>query len=242
MKLLVGLPVIVGSLLLAGCGKSEYQPVAKPATPKKEYKIDPNNYANLFPFAEGNSWTYNLESTAQNSKGEELKTTAEFEYRVKTLIKESDTAKRVILEIYRDGEVKDEQEWMVDSTGLYQLSLGASRKAFRPKQIVLKFPIQEKDLVKWEGTGPVPNGGEGKMKYEFKTDQLQPIDTDVAGESMMGLFVENAGSFVGPKGEGILAQNTWYVPGVGLARYKQVVRVNGGEAVITLRLKSYTVK
>jgi hypothetical protein len=241
MKFLVGLTVASVLLCLTGCGSSEYKPV-KQAIKVKEYKLDPNNYANLFPFTEGNRWTYALESSAQVQGQPNTETVAEFEYRVKQVIKESPTATRAILEVYRDTELREEQEWMVDATGLYQMSLGKDRRAFSPKQLVLKFPIKEGETSSWEGSGPTPLAKPGTMKYQFKVDKIQPIDTDVQGEALSGLFVENAGTFKADGQEGILAQNTWYVPGVGLARYKQVLKLKGVEAVLTLRLKSYTVK
>jgi hypothetical protein len=237
----LGLMLVVTPLVLVACGKSEYKPATSLIKPK-EYKLDPNNLANLFPFAEGNTWTYNMESSLQVPGKPAQNSDSEYQYKVARVVKESDTATRAILEVYRDGERKDDQEWLVDSTGLYQLSMGANRTAFNPKQIVLKFPIKAGEMVTWEGTGPLPIGGIGTLKYNFKAEELQIIDTDVKGETMKGLFVENAGTFKNDKGEGILAQNTWYVPGVGLARYKQVIKLKDGEAVLTLRLKSYTVK
>jgi hypothetical protein len=241
MKLILGLTSAIFVLSLAGCGKSEYEPT-KPLVKAKEYKIDPANLANLFPLAEGNTWTYVLESSTQRKGSEAVPGTSEFEYRVKTVVKESDSATRAILEVYRDGERRDEQEWLTDSTGIYQLSLGNDRKPFSPKQIVIKFPFKDGEMYTWEGDGPTPIGVRGHMKYSSKIDSMQPIDTDVAGEKMVGLFVENAGTFKTSEGEGILAQNTWFVPGVGLARYKQVLKLKDVEAVLTLRLKSYTVK
>jgi hypothetical protein len=59
---------------------------------------------------------------------------------------------------------------------------------------------------------------------------------------MSGLFIESSGTFKSAKGEGVVGNNSWFVPGVGLARFKQVVQIQGGRSSLTLRLKSYTIK
>jgi hypothetical protein len=232
--------------IVSGCKKQEYVP-EKVTVKAKKTELDMSNPAELFPFTEGNTWTYNLEATRTTTQGSGS-SSAELEYRVKSVSTTGKT-KKVVLETFQDGNKLDEQEWQTDDTGIYQVSIGIGdkKRVFTPPQQIVKFPPTKDAEGSWTGTGPIPSGGIGPQKYRSKIGEMQEIDTDILNERLTGLFVENFGTFEGKTTDGKtvpgeIGTNSWFVPKVGLGRYKQVIAVPGGKSEITLRLKSYTVK
>ncbi len=234
------LKISVGALGLVavGCGKGEYKPV-----PIKEPKVEEASKATpeqLYPLKVGNKWNYALEITREIDGKEPESGTVEIGYEVKSVSNPSPGVTRGVLVMSEEGKEKDEQVWEVDSTGVHQVSVGKTPIVFSPKQTIIKFPLKFDDVYDYKGTGITPLGEAGSMDYKFATHDSQPVDTDSG--RMSGLFIESSGSFKSPKGEGVVGNNSWFVPNVGLARFKQVVSIKGARSSLTLRLKSYTIK
>lgn len=223
---------------LVGCGSGTYKPVpVKEPKAEDSAKITPEQ---LYPLTVGNKWTYALEITRELEGKPAESGTVEIGYEVKSVSNPSAGVKRAVITMTEDGKPKDEQSWETDSTGVHQLSVGANPISFSPKQTIVKFPIKFDEVIDYKGSGITPLGQQGTMEYKFSTHEMQPVDTD-AGR-MNGLFIESSGTFKASSGEGVVGNNSWFVPGVGLARFKQIVQVKGGRSSLTLRLKSYTIK
>jgi hypothetical protein len=231
---------IIPILALAGCGKSDPKQSKKAEPPAP--KITAQNQRSLFPFSEGNSWNYDLEIVTEGKDRQKETRTGEIQYKVSKVTKGSDDSIRATLSVKEGGKVLDEQEWSIESNGIFQYSSKSVKTPFTPKQPVIRFPVKDQDEFKWEGTGMTPIGKPGKMKYAFKNDGIQKnVDTEMG--SMPGLFMQSAGTFQASDGiAGELITNSWFSPGVGLIRYRQVIGLKGVNSAITLRLKSYNVK
>jgi hypothetical protein len=227
-------------LSLAGCGKSDPKTSAKPKVP--DLKITAENQRSLFPFAVGNTWSYAIEIVSEGKDRPKETRTGEIQYKVVRVSNDSSDSVRATLAVMQDGKQQDEQEWSCESKGIFQLSSKSSKTPYSPKQPVIRFPVKDQDEFKWEGTGITPIGKQGKMVYAFKNDGIQKnVDTEM--ESMPALFMQSAGTFKASDGTaGQLVSNSWFSPGVGLIRYRQVIGLKGVNSAITLRLKSYNVK
>ncbi|MEI7986461.1 MAG: hypothetical protein WCI55_12615 [Armatimonadota bacterium] len=231
---------IIAIFSLAGCGKPDPKTSAKPALP--DIKITAENQRTLFPFAVGNTWTYAIEIVSEGKDRPKETRTGEIQYKVTKVSNDSGDSVRATLAVMQDGKQQDEQDWSCDSKGIFQLSSKSSKTPYSPKQPVIRFPVKDQDEFKWEGTGITPIGKQGKMEYAFKNDGIQKnVDTEM--ESMPALFMQSAGKFMSSDGTaGQLVSNSWFSPGVGLIRYRQVIGLKGMNSAITLRLKSYNVK
>lgn len=232
--------LVVAGLVVIGCGGPD---AAKPAEKKnevKDTKVTPENQATLFPFAEGNSWVFNVDIERQAAGQAKQVGNGQIEYRVKSVTKGANGETRAMLEVSQDGSKKDMQEWSMDSKGIYQVSMKAERIQFSPKQPVIRFPVKDQDVFNWQGTGLTPIGKSGKMSYAYKNDGMQVADTDMG--SMNCLYIQSTGKFQTGETVGVIATNSWFAPGVGLVRYRQAIRLKDLQSTITLRLKSYTVK
>jgi hypothetical protein len=227
-------------LTLVCCSKPEPKPAAKSET--LETLINATNEKSLFPFAVGNSWNYALEITAEAADRPKRSMAGEIQYKVTKVVKESGDSVRATIAVLQDGVQKDEQDWSCDNKGIFQVSMKSSKVPFVSKQPVIRFPVKAQDAFRWEGSGITPVGKPGTMKYAFKNDGFQEnVDTEMG--SMGAVFMQSAGTFKANDGtDGQLVVNSWFSPGVGLIRYRQVVGVKGVNSSITLRLKSYNVK
>lgn len=234
------LKLAVGALALVaiGCGKGEYKPVpVKDAKVEVADKLTPEQ---LYPLKVGNKWTYALEITRELEGKPAESGKVEIGYEVKSVSNPATGVTRGVILMTEEGKEKDEQVWEIDSTGVHQISVGKAPITFSPKQTIVRFPLKMDEVTDYKGTGITPLGETGTMDYKFSTHEMQQVDTDSG--RMSGLFIESSGTFKTPKSEGVVGNNSWFVPGVGLARFKQVVQVKGGRSSLTLRLKSYTIK
>jgi hypothetical protein len=226
-------------IVTIGCGSSAQKP-SQVMLDVKEVKITPQNQRSLFPITVGNSWVYTMEASAQSLKNPKKSMTGVLGYRVVKVLKVAPFAVRATIEVFLGGKKTDEQDWVMDDKGLFLVSTGAVKKAYSPRQPILKFPLKDQDNFKWEGTGSTPIGKPGKMTYAFKYDGMQNADTDMG--QMNAAFMQSVGAFKTDGGEiGKMGVNSWYSPGVGLVRYKQEIELKGAATSITLRLKSYNV-
>ncbi len=221
-----------------GCGKGEYKPV--PVKEPKVEGVDKITPDQLYPLKVGNKWNFALEISREIEGKAPENATVEIGYEVKSVTNPSTGVTRGVIAMSEEGKEKDEQVWEVDSTGIHQISVGKTPITFSPKQTIVKFPLKFEEVYDYKGTGITPLGEAGTMDYKFSTHEAQPVDTDSG--RMNGIFIESSGTFKSPKGEGVVGNNSWFVPGVGLARFKQVVSVKGARSSLTLRLKSYTIK
>ena len=239
MKFLPFVPAL--GILIVGCGGGTVPKPTSKTTETKNTKITAANQRSLFPFAEGNKWTFGMEVELELAGRSKQVIKGELMYKMTKVIKDSPTASRAIIEVWRDEKKQDEQEWGVDDKGIYQISMKGNRQAYSPKQPVIRFPVKDQDTFQWEGSGMTPISKPGTMKYVFKADGMQMVDTDMG--TLNGLFMQSGGTFKASDGTpGGLAVNAWFGPGIGLLRYRQLIRLKGGNTTITLRLKSYTVK
>ena len=226
------------ALVVVGCGKAEYKPV--PVKEPKAEDVSKITAESLYPLKVGNKWTYALEITREVEGKAPEQATVEISYEVKSVSNPSTGVTRGVIVMAEEGKVRDEQTWEIDGGGVHQLSVGKTPILFSPKQTIVKFPIKYDDVYSYKGTGVTPLGDTGNMDYKFSTHEPQNVDTDSG--RMNGIFVESSGTFKSAKGEGVVGNNSWFVPGVGLGRFKQVVSIKGARSSLTLRLKSYTIK
>lgn len=233
--------LIILGLTLVGCGKSDPKLAnAKPTTPV--VTVTSENQRTLFPFAVGNSWNFAIEIQTQAANRPKESVSGEVQYKVTKTIPVANDGVKATIAVMQDGKKIDEQDWICDSKGIFQISMKSSNSVFTPRQPVIRFPVKDQDEFRWEGTGVTPIGKPGSMKYAFKNDGVQPnVDTDMG--TMGALFMQTGGSFKTNEGViGNLVVNSWFSPGVGLIRYRQVISAKGVNSSLTLRLKSYNVK
>jgi hypothetical protein len=241
--LLSGSALFIG--VLSGCNKSANVAVVTPEKPVKQVEVNAQNEKTLFPIAEGNSWIFSMETkrelAGRPADQNPPPQTSEVEYKVAKVVDEGKGVYRAIFDLYKDGEKRDEQEWISEDFGYSLLSMSKNRIAYTPRQPIIRYPVTIDREYDWEGTGATPTGAKGSMKYHYKYNGLQDVDTEMGAIS--GMMLESVGSFKNDDGgEGTIANNSWFAPGIGLIRYKQVVGVKEGRSSITLRLKSYNVK
>ncbi|MEI8280866.1 MAG: hypothetical protein WCG75_00535 [Armatimonadota bacterium] len=236
--------IVVCVLAIVGCSKSD--PAGTTNKPKvaPEVQITTQNQKSLFPFAVGNSWTFAMEVSLETPNQPRSTGNLIVQYTVTKIATEGSTVKAT-LDVSNNGKVQDQQVWAVDSTGIYQVSTRPTPRPdallFEPKQPVMRFPIKNQETFIWEGKGLTPVNKKGTMKYAFKCDGNQTVDTDMG--SMNALFMQTGGSF--KTDEGVLGNiiiNAWFSPGVGLARYRQEIITKTAKSSITMRLKSYNIK
>lgn len=233
----------IGVIAASGCGESKDTP-AQTTTKKPEPKkmnLTADNQQTLYPLTEGSSWVYSMELERQMTGKQAERGQSLLEYRVAKSVKEGATATRATVEVYRNDVMEDTQEWYKDNSGVYQVSVGKDKKAYTPPQFIVKFPIKDQEEYTWKGNGTTPVGKRGELNYIFKCEGMMNADTDMG--AMHSVFVSSSGSFKAGDGqEGIIATNSWFAQDIGLIRYRQLVKIKGGQSTITLKLKSYTVK
>jgi hypothetical protein len=237
---------------LAGCrGGGEYVPQAvETVTPAK---IAPGQEATLFPVAEGNQWVYSLQFQAQ-AQGEPVNQEDTVTFTMRNVANEPNGARRFVIEISRRDAPTQRQTWRVSPRGIFVIQQPAGEEAaqvaFNPPQIVMPFPVENDREFTWEGVGALPAGGvSGRSRISGRIVGVQEFDTDA--RRMSGVCVETiqqwtirqpaAGGQPAQDIRGMAASSIWFVPNVGIARYRQELAFGNTVAVTVLRLKSHTV-
>lgn len=223
--------VALAGIVALGCGsksKGTYQPVA---TKKVEpAKIAPGNEAELFPAKEGSQWVYETEQvTAQGTQ------VGEVIFRAVKVIPTAD-GNKVQFEMENGGKIIDRQTWLINGKGIFQLTSGPQQVAFEPPQPVLLFPADAGRTFSWQGKGVTSGGQIGTST--IKSTIIGPQEIDTGTGTMSGIAVQQTSEGKVNNQAFKTASMVWFVPKVGLARYKQQVAAG----TILLRLKNYTSK
>lgn len=239
---------------VAGCrgGGGGYEPKAVETV--AQAKVAAGQEATLFPVAEGNQWVYAVQFQAQ-SQGEPANREGTLTFTIRNVVDEPNGAKRFGMEIASEDGPPQRQTWRITQNGIYVVSqtAGAAGQvvAFNPPQIVIPFPIEDDRAFAWEGVGALPAGGtQGRSKIAGRIVGVQEFDTD--SKRMSGVCMETLqewkfqqaaqGGAPSQTVDGVAANSIWFVPNVGIARYRQEIAFGNTVAVTVLRLKSHTVK
>lgn len=239
---------------VAGCrgGGGTYQPQAVETVAPA--KVAAGQEATLFPVAEGNQWVYAVQFQAQ-SQGEPVSRESTLTFTIRNVVDEPNGAKRFAMEIVSGEGPSQRQTWRVTQNGIYVVnqSAGAAGQVitFNPQQIVIPFPIENDRAFSWEGVGALPAGAaQGKSKISGRIVGVQEFDTD--SKRMSGICIETMqqwkvqqpaqGGNPAQSVDGAAANSIWFVPNVGIARYRQEIAFGNTVAVTVLRLKAHTVK
>lgn len=242
MKRVAFLAIIFASILV-GCSPGS----GGPTTGKKEPVVAnaAKSASDLLPLTEGNAWTYYIESeiVAPNGQSERSNTT-----RILKIGKVSKDAKGTRADLLF---LDDKQKLLAtirvlsNDKGLYQTGVQAPNRSAQNFSVPLlwaPFPYKLDETIKWTGTGPFP-GIDGQGQISAGITGRGPAEAD----TMTGRFkcerIESVQMFSTNKMKFRTEQISWFSPGVGLVRNKEVVANDQGARQSSIMLlKSYTVK
>ncbi len=212
-------------LVLAGCGSGESY------SPKKTENITPVKLAageekSMLPIKEGAQWVYTSEA---NGKKDEITLRA-------TNVRSDGDGTAATFDTTNAEGTKLALDMKVDSTGVYQLTT-MTGKPYTPAQPLILFPL-DKATKEFTLTGPYPIDGEGTMKVSVKYLGTQEVDTDM--ERMSAFAVESLTTWTSADGPCSSHAVTWWVPGIGFVRQRQEITTPKGNAVVLMKLKSYS--
>lgn len=244
--------VLFGSLAALAFGASGCRPKDGPGsstqnTPPKAVTpadVKPGEEATLFPLKVGTQWTYKAE-TRRMADGRETTGGGEVTLRVATSTPIPGGVKATLETLDKDGKVAQTQEWQITAKGIYQITAGEKAIAFSPPQPALLFPLASNKSFSWKGTGLCPVGETGTQEFKNSVTEPQEIDTDMGPFS--AIPVESIGKFktTDDKGkpiEGQSASTTYWVPKVGIARFRQEIVSGQIRLMQVLVLKSFVEK
>lgn len=235
----LGWLIVVAGFALAGCGRggSTYQP--KPPAKVDAFVVKEGVDQNLVPFQEGNQWTYTAKVSGSNGKVQRTATPVDQTYKI-TKVEKTPDGVRATFEVTSGGKVTDNQVWLANEKGLYQISVGLVPKAFTTPQPIVLFPVKTGTTFTWEGSGLLPNGQSGKNTVVNTI--LGPQEVDTATGRVNAIAIEGKTTYNAEAGQAKSASTIWLAPGIGIARYTQD-SVSGTTVVhLLLELKSHSLK
>ncbi len=220
-----------------GCNNAPgYTP--QPAPPDEVAKVATGQETGLVPLTIGATWIYLME-TSRSINGEDKggeNGTIQFKV-AKSVPKNNGT--EATIEVSREGQLTDRQTWLLNAKGLYQVSVGLDSQAYYPMQPLVIFPVVDNATFSFNGKGPTPVGKPGTMNGTAKILASQGLDTELG--RMAGIPVESTMSFAVDGGKGQMLNTTWFKPGVGIVRLKQVVLYQAGSGNNTFQIRLETV-
>lgn len=233
MKLPISV-VIIASVAVGCSGGSGGGYVPTPAPKIEPVTIQTGQESNLFPLATGNTWTY-VATTVARVGNQTQQGTKDAIFKV---IKSEDVAggKRATLELSIDDKVVDRQVWLVNSKGIYQVSVSGQRpRTFSTPIPAITFPVEAGKKFSWSGSD-----GKAKMSYENEVVGIGEVDTDM--KRMSAVSVDAKGTSVLNNVTEKTERTMWMVPGVGIVRIRESTGSATASSELLLSLKSYTVK
>ncbi len=243
-KILGGAMLGLAALMIVGCGgKKETAAANDPSTKLPEpaaFTLAAGQEATLFPFEVGNEWVYEATVEARDNQGRVGSGTQEFIFRVVKVVDVPEGGKMADIEIISNGTVIDFQQYLSNSTGLYQVSVGIGDKnrKFDPPQTILTFPIQNNSTYSWKGKGPI-SGNMVESSLEGKV--LEPIEVTTKTGTLNALQVEQKQSWDAPGAKGTMESSTFWAPGIGLVRLIQGITGENSSGATKLLLKSHRI-
>jgi len=226
---------LLASLTLIGCNSqkaSGYQP--KPSKKAEVKPVDPGKEATLFPMAEGNQWTFEVEAAGRTD-----------EITLKVIsVSPMEGGIKARLEFTSGTQVIDKQAWEITSNGIFQLSAGNPEVTFSPRQTAVPFPIEVGKKFAWKGTALLPIGQAGPSSHKNEVQAWQLVDSGIGRVTALPIqtYAEFMAKVDGQDVPATMASTTYWSPEIGLVRYVQRIAVGNATSGQTLRLKSYVVK
>lgn len=228
------------ALILTGCGSGgggAYKP--KPAPKVETVEVKAGEEKSLMPVAKGSQWVYAVNFRMQQRGGQTGEQNGDVTFRITETEPQGDGTKASFVTVNTDGKQGETQTWLIDSTGIYQLTGGMEKEDFVPPLPNVAFPIKVGETFKWKGKGPFPGGLKGEATATSKVVGYQEVDTEMG--RMSALAIENRTEWTtSDDKKAISAGMTWWRPNYGFVRIRQEVLVGDTVAVQLFKLKSYT--
>ncbi len=236
----IGLAVLaMAALSIVACGKSDQAASnAKPPPKIQPAVVAPGQEMSLFPVAEGNQWVYEVNTSLQTNQGTRTNT-QEATFRITKVSPEGD-GKLATMEVVIDGKVSERSQWSVDSSGIYQNSAGNPVVPFKPRQLIVKFPIANEGTFSWTGTGRRNAGSNGLQTVNSKILGPQEVDTPMG--RLSAIAVESESTWKDAKNTYSMKGTIWWAPNIGIVRYVQAIGAPGAISTVVLRIKSKSLK
>lgn len=221
-KFLAG--VAVAASAISGCGNkgaaaSGNGYVPKPQVPVGSAFVPAGKEASYFPLAVGNQWTFASTRFQTLNGRQEAPLTQEITYRITQIHPAKNGGTDAYFQIQNGDDVVDRQVWRIDSTGIYQVSLGKKLNAFSTPQMVMPVPVKVGAKFNWKGTVKTDSGEVRQGTNEGKVDGEEPIDSQ--GGNYNALKIESTGNLNSVTTKSKVASVLWLIPNVGIGRYRQ---------------------
>jgi hypothetical protein len=238
-KLPLNSRVILLLLALTGCTPQETSKASKPASPIPVAQVPPGKESSLMPLQIGNQWIYSVEVVKQ-TPGDISRARDDVTLRI-TALEPTEDGKKATVEIAIGKNTPERQQWLINSKGIHQLSMGAKQLTFTPPKPLVKFPIFSGQNLKWSGTGP--NVKEEMAQLTLQLNTLAPQEIDTEQGRLSAIPITSSETWKSSSLSGTTNLLFWWVPGIGLARLRQTETIDG-KVIAEQRwsLKNYTLK
>ena len=232
--------MIASVFITAGCGSKSGNYEPQPVKPVSTAAVKPGEEASLFPLKEGNQWTYSVESMTRigNQTGTGR---TEMVFKVLKVVPTGDgVVASIEVKTTTPNAKPDIQSWEVNKRGIFQRSVGNPPVPFSPMQPVMVFPLDPGRKFSWKGTGITAGGKPGTSTVNSTILPIQEVDGDSGRYSAVG--VESRGTFAIGTAKGQMASLAYWSHGTGLVRYRHEVAFENRTEMLTLKLKTKSVR
>ena len=225
--------LLIVSAFVVGCGgPSGYKPTPVAESPKVDASAI--TQSSIMPVKTGMTWVYAMQTQSRPANLVNA-VNGDLTFSI-AAVDPSPKGQKITVELKTGDKLTDRQTWLLNESGLYQLTAGLKDVAFTPMQPLVLFPVKEGADFKWKGTGLCPDGIVGKMESASHVLGSQLVDTAKGKES--GLAIITVTKYSHGKAVGLLQNTNWFKPNVGIVRLKQTLAVPKGAVETTLALKS----
>lgn len=226
--------------LLGACGPSEL-PTAKPDTAQEAGAAGVRTAHDLLPLAEGNRWTYVME-TEQVAASQAPVLSVETRVWHVSDVKEVDGGKQaVIQELNEEEKAVGELVFRVTDDAVYLVSTvaGGKRYNLNPPLPVGLWPNEPGKTLSWSGTGLSDNPN---LELQTTITAKGLMEVDTAGGRVEAYRVDISTRPKSGGGNPASDSSYWFAPGKGVVRNVDKLLVGNNFRKTTLKLKGETIR
>ncbi|GEM_PF-3491300 len=249
-------PYKVVGLLLIALGTTWPQAGCGPAAPKdsggegatKVIKAEAKSAQDYFPFAVGNSWTYDEVEQQSGSQIGTRNMRSTITLKVTNVVNKPEGISADVGVFDQDSKKIGAVVFLAAKDALYQTELLYKGKpmTLEPPMCVAVYPSEPSNGKTWTGVGPKPWVGT-TGKYTLKVEGLGPVEVDGVNERFACLGFHTTAEYDEGSQHIQYEQKSYYAPRVGIVRTLEMVQVfSKGQQIGTVTkvstLRSHTLK
>ncbi len=230
------------ALFLSSCGGGRASAPGGAKTPVVAEKAQ--SAFDLFPVAEGNDWTYEMNERTTPRQAAPIANTYDLTFKCTKVTESGDSKDVEIAVTNKEGTVLERILFRVTPSEIYHLGyiIGGKQSLHSQPLLLISYPVKTGHTYQWQAKGPVNSRGQiGDLKATVTVKG--EVEADATAERIKAYRVDISMTQTLEGRTNRIQSIYYFAPKRGLVRYwESRLFANGDQGEVLMRLKSHTFK